>query len=51
MDYVFCFFWWEAYDIIWNGWLIWNKLVYFVSAQYIVYVILQSPITCGQGVK
>ena len=52
MDYVFWFFFvLEAYDVIWNGGLIRNKMVCLVSVQYIFYASLQSPITCGRGVK
>ena len=45
------FFVLEAYDVIWNGDLICNKMVCLVSIQYIVYARLQITITCGRGVK
>ena len=48
-DYLYCSE--ESVDLIWNVGSIWNKLVYPASVQYIIYISLDSPITCEPCIK
>ena len=39
-------FYQEVCSIIWNNDMIWKELFCLASVQYIIYITLQSPITC-----